>query len=55
MSTLFGLYPYLLKRYADIGYQAPKFREGLGGLCGKVNVEIVKRSDVGKFVELHKR
>jgi hypothetical protein len=26
MATLFGLYPFLLKLYADAGYQGPKFQ-----------------------------
>jgi len=55
MSALFGLYPFLLKLYADGGYQGPKFRDGLAKTCKQVNVEIVKRSDVGKFVVLPKR
>jgi transposase len=55
MSALFGLYPFLLKLYADSGYQGPKFRDGLARVCAQVNVEIVKRSDVGKFVVLPKR
>ena len=55
MSTLFGLYPFLLKLYADSGYQGPKFKQGLAAVCSQVNVEIVKRSDVGKFVVLPKR
>ena len=55
MSTLFGMYPFLLKLYADSGYQGPKFQEGLAVVCGQVNVEIVKRSDAGKFVVLPKR
>ncbi len=29
------------------GYQGPKFQEGLGRLCAQINVEIVKRSDIG--------
>lgn len=29
MATLFGLYPFLLKRYADSGYQEPRFQAGL--------------------------
>ena len=29
MATLFGLYPFLLKLYADGGYQGPKFQAGL--------------------------
>ena len=26
MATMFGLYPFLLKLYADGGYQGPKFQ-----------------------------
>ncbi len=55
MSTLFGLYPFLLKLYADSGYQGPKFQEGMKQVCSRINVEIVKRCDVGKFVVLPKR
>ncbi len=55
MGTLFGLFPFLLKLYADSGYQGPKFPEALGQVCKQINVEIVKRSDVGKFVVLPKR
>ena len=29
MGTLFGLFPFLLKLYADSGYQGPKFQAGL--------------------------
>ncbi len=29
MSLLCGLYPFLLKLYADSGYQGPKFKNGL--------------------------
>jgi transposase len=55
MSTMFGAFPFLLKLYADSGYQGPKFQEGLGAVCRQINVEIVKRSDVGKFLVLPKR
>ncbi len=55
MAALFGLYPFLLKLYADSGYQGPKFKDGLKRVCRQINVEIVKRSDVGKFVVLPKR
>jgi hypothetical protein len=33
MATLFGMYPFLLKLYADAGYQGPKFRHGLARVC----------------------
>src|SRR6185437_6147425 len=54
MSTLVGLFPLLLKLYADGGYQGPKFRAALKPACEQVNVEIVKRSDASKFVVLSK-
>jgi transposase len=55
MSTLFGMFPSLLKLYADSGYQGAKFQEGMSRVCRKINVQIVKRSDTGKFVVLPKR
>jgi transposase len=55
MGTLFGLYPFLLKLYADSGYQGPKFQDGLKAACRQVNLEIVKRSDLHRFVVLPKR
>jgi transposase len=55
MASLFGLYPFLLKLYADSGYQGLKFRDGLACVCRQINVEIVKRSDVGRFVVFPKR
>jgi transposase len=55
MSTLFGLFPFLLKLYADSGYQGAKFRQGMKRVCEQINVEIVKRSHAGKFVVLPKR
>jgi transposase len=55
MGSLFGLYPFLLKLYADGGYQGPTFQAGLRTTCAQVNVEIVKRSDQHRFVVLPKR
>ena len=56
MSAVFGTFPFLLKLYADSGYQGPKFEEGLSTVCRQINVEIVKRSDQAKgFVALPKR
>ena len=55
MGSLFGMFPFLLKLYADSGYRGPKFQQGLTEVCGQINVEIVKRSDAGKFVVLPKR
>lgn len=55
MASLFGLYPFLLKLYADGGYAGPQFRDGLRRITRQVSVEIVKRSDAGRFVVLPKR
>ena len=55
MSSLFGLFPFLLKLYADSGYQGPKFQAGLHGACRQINLESVKRSELHKFVVLPKR
>jgi transposase len=55
MSTLFGLYPFLLKLYADSGYQGPKFQDALQAVCRHVNLEIVRRPDLHTFVVLPKR
>jgi transposase len=56
MASLFGLYPFLLKLYADGGYQGPQFQKGLKKVVAQVNVEIVKRSDRAKgFVVLPRR
>jgi transposase len=55
MGTLFGLHPFLLKLYADGGYQGTQFKRSLRRVCEQINVEIVKRSDAGRFVVLPKR
>src|SRR6202011_2663743 len=56
MATLFGMYPFLLKLYADGGYQGPVFQNAVREIMAEVNVEIVKRSDQAKgFVVLPKR
>ncbi len=56
MATLFGMYPFLLKLYADGGYQGPQFQDALRRIVRQVNVEIVKRSDAAKgFAILPKR
>jgi len=54
--TLFGMFPFLLKLYADGGYQGPQFQTALKRVLLKVEVEIVKRSDHAKgFVVLPRR
>ena len=56
MATLFGLYPFLLKLFADGGYQGPQFQCAVKRILRRLNVEIVKRSDQAqRFVVLPKR
>jgi transposase len=45
----------LLKLCADSGYQEPKFREELKKVCRKINVKIVKSTDLAKSDVLPKR
>ena len=56
MATLFGMFPFLLKLYADGGYQGPLFRTAVKKVMKQVNVALVRRSDTAKgFVLLPKR
>lgn len=56
MATLFGMYPFLLKLYADGGYQGLGFRPTIKKILAHVNIEIVKRSDHAKgFAVLPRR
>jgi len=55
-ASLFGAFPFLLKLYADGGYQGPEFQAAVKKALAGVNVEIVKRSDRAKgFLVLPKR
>jgi transposase len=56
MATLFGMDPFLLKLYADGGYQGPVFRKAIHRILRRIDVEIVKRSDTAEhFTVLPKR
>jgi len=56
LATLFGMYPFLKKLFADAGYQGPKFQTALAKIMPHLETEIVKRSDqVKEFVVLPKR
>ena len=48
MAVLFARYPFLVKLYADGGYQGPQFRRAIKKILRRVNLEIVKRSDQAK-------
>ena len=45
LSTLFGMYPFLKKLFADAGYQGPQFAMAVAQILPELAVEIVKRSD----------
>ena len=56
MASLFSAFPFLVKLYADGGYQGPEFQSAMERILARVNLEIVKRSDQAKrFVALPKR
>jgi transposase len=56
LASLFGLYPFLTKLFADSAYEGPIFRGALAHLLPELDPEIVKRSDRAKgFVVLPKR
>ena len=52
LSTLFGMYPFLLKLFADAGYQGPQFVDAVAKRLPQLAVEIVKRSDQAKGFEV---
>ena len=45
LSTVFGLFPFLKKLFADGGYQGQQFQQALAKVLPRLQVEIVKRSD----------
>jgi len=56
LATLFGMYPFLRKLFADGGYQGPEFKKALKRILPHLGTEIVKRSDQAKgFVVLPRR
>jgi transposase len=56
METLFGMFPFLQKLFADGGYQGPQFANTLAKILPSLEVAIVKRSDrVAGFVVVPKR
>lgn len=45
LSTLFGQFPFLRKRFADSAYTGPIFQDGVANALPYLEIEIVKRSD----------
>ena len=52
MSSMFGLFPFLKKLFADAGYQGPKFATGTAEVWPDLAIEIVKRSDTARGFKL---
>jgi transposase len=52
LSTLFGMYPFLLKLFADAGYQGPLFADAVAKCLRPLAVEIVKRPAHAKGFEV---
>lgn len=56
LATLFGMYPFLKKLFADGGYQGQEFQKALTKILPHLETEIVKRSDHAKgFAVLPRR
>ena len=56
MASLFDALPFLIKLYADGGYQGPELPSAMKRILARVNLEIVKRSRRATgFVALPKR
>src|ERR1035437_9086951 len=56
LASLFGMYPFLKKLFADGGYQGPLVQKALGKILPQLETESVKRSDQVKgFVVMPKR
>ena len=52
MSSMFGLFPFLQRLFADAGYQGPKFATGTAEVWPDLVIEIVQRSDTAKGCKL---
>lgn len=45
LETLFGMFPFLRKLFADGGYQGAQFQKALARILPQLTTAIVKRSD----------
>ena len=52
LSTLFDMFPFLRKLFADGGYQGPLFQKALAKVLPQLAIEIIKRSDKAQGFEL---
>jgi hypothetical protein len=56
LATLFGLFPYLKRLFADSAYEGPIFHTALATILPELKTKIVKRSNQIKgFVALPTR
>jgi transposase len=56
LATLFGMYPFLKKLFANGGYQGPEFQKALTRILPQLQTDIIKRSDQAKgFMVLPRR
>jgi hypothetical protein len=52
LETLFGMFAFLRKLFADSGYQGRKFQDALARVLPRLDTEIIKRSDRAKGFEV---
>ena len=52
LSTLFDMFPFLQKLFADAGYQGPQFSMAAAQVLPDLSIEIVKRSDQAEGFEV---
>lgn len=52
LASLFGQYPFLIKLFADAGYQGTKFCEAVAQVMPQLSIDIIKRSDHAKGFEV---
>jgi transposase len=52
LATLFGLFPFLRKLFADGGYQGKKFHAAQAKALPYLRTQIVKRSEVARGFEV---
>jgi len=52
LATLFGLFPFLRKLFADGGYQGKKFHAAQAKALPHLSTQIVKRSEVARGFEV---
>ena len=52
LETLNGLFPFVMKLFADAGYQGRQFRTAVASIMPQLTIESVKRSDTAEGFEV---